>query len=150
MPTSIQPQLTSCLTNILRIATALVPESNWRTLYLEGYIVGSITEVKSWYTTTDTGSRIEYDTFNLEYINEDSNNNEIGNFVEQMRELTYDPVRGAWYTVAIEFYHNNSQPIVRYNYYDLPKFDVAVPFALYKKDLNVFPRPVHLMPDWLK
>ena len=150
MPASIQPTLTTCLTNILRIATTLAPKSNWHTLHIDGYIVGSITEVKSWYTLPSSETRIEYNTFDLDYINEDSDNNEIGNFVEQLRELTYDPARGAWYTVAIDFYRSEIQPSVRYNYYDQPDFSSPVPLTLYKKDLKVFPRPAQALPEWLR
>lgn len=150
MSTSPQPALTTCLANILRIATALVPKSNWHTLHIDGYIVGSITEVKSWYTLSALETRIEYNTFDLDYINEDSDNNEIGNFVEQIRELTYDPARGAWYSVSIDFYSSGIQPSVRYNYYDQPNFSTPVPLTLYKKDLKVFPQPAQTLPEWLK
>lgn len=150
MSSSTQPQIKSCLANILRIATALVPEPNWNTLHIEGYIVGSITEVKSWYTIPGTDTRMEYNTFDLDYINEDSDNNEIGNFVEQLRELTYEPARGAWYTVAIDFYRNGLQPSVRYNYHDRPAFSNPVPLTHYKQDLKVFPRPTQTLPDWLQ
>lgn len=150
MPTSVQLQLESILAHVLRIATDLVPDKQWDMLHIEGYIVGSITEVKSWYTVTSAGARIEFDTFDLEYINEGSDDNEIGTFVEQMRELTYDPARGAWYTVFIDFYRNGLQPSVRYNYYDLPDFSRPMPLTLYKKDLKVFPRPDQTLPDWLR
>lgn len=150
MTPSIQPQLAACLANILRIATALVPQPNWYTLHVEGYIVGSLTEVKTWYTLPGAETRFEYDAFDLDYINEDSDNNEIGNFVEQIRELTYDPARGAWYTVVLDFYRHGPQPSMRYNYYDQPNFSRSVPLTFYQKDLKVFPRPDLTLPDWLK
>ena len=150
MTSSIQPQLADCLTNILRIATALVPKSDWHTLHVEGCIVGSLTEVRTWYTLPGVETRVEYDTFDLNYINEDSDNNEIGNFVEQIRELTYDPIRGAWYTVLLDFDRRGPQPNMHFNYYDQPNFSSPVPLTLYSKDLKVFPRPVQTLPDWLK
>jgi hypothetical protein len=150
MPSSAPSQLAASLTNILRIATALIPEPNWHTIHIEGSIVGSMTEVKTWYTLKDSTDRIPFDTFNLAYINEDSKNNKIGTFVEQMRELTYDPARGAWYTILIDFYRNGVQPSVSYNYYDQPSFGLPVPLSIYKKDLKVFPRPTSAIPEWLK
>lgn len=142
-------KIDSCLAQILRIGTAMVPEKNWYSIYIECHVVESITEVKSWYTIHKEGYRIEYDTFDLDYINEDANNNEIGQFVAQMRDLTANPIRGAWYMISIEFYRNGLPPIIQYNYHDKPIFSIPVPLALYKKDLKVYPRAPQHIPDWL-
>ncbi|UYZ63416.1 hypothetical protein [Hymenobacter weizhouensis] len=144
-----QKEIDFCLTQILRIATTLVPEKNWNLLRIEGYIVGSVTETRSWYTISNNDEEIEYSTFDLDYINEDSDNNAIGNFLEQIRELTYDATRGAWYTIEIRFYKDGRTPTVRYDYYNQPAFEEPIPIALYKQDLKVYPRPAKSIPEWL-
>lgn len=143
-----QQQIDFCLEQILRIATTLVPEKNWSSIHIEGYIVESITEVKSWYVSQKSETRIEFENFDLEYINEDNENNDIGNFVAKLRELTYHPHKGAWYTISIDF-SQNTKPLVAYNYLDAPAFEEPLPVSIYKKDLKVFPRPTEAIPGWL-
>ncbi|MBB4601811.1 hypothetical protein HNQ93_002620 [Hymenobacter luteus] len=141
-------EINFCLEQIFRITKALAPENNWSSIYIEGYIVGSITEVKSWYVLQNTETRIEFETFDLDYINEDTKNNNIGNFIEKLRELTYHPNKGAWYTISIEYTQNN-KPLTAYNYSDIPAFEEPLPLAIYKKDLKLFPRPTEAIPSWL-
>ncbi|RZJ56892.1 MAG: hypothetical protein EOO55_04435 [Hymenobacter sp.] len=142
-------QLADCLAQIFRIATALLPDKAWNTLYLECSIVEAITEVKSWYTVAGSAERIEYDTFDLDYINEDADNNDMGLFIAQLRDLTADAVKGAWYTAIIEFHRNSPKPTIQYNYHDKPFFSQSLPLALYKKDLKVYPRASQHVPEWL-
>nr|GFD13731.1 hypothetical protein [Tanacetum cinerariifolium] len=146
---SASQKLDNCLAQILRIATDLVPDKAWSTLHLECAIVEAVTEVKSWYTVAGSAERIEYDTFDLDYVNEDADANDIGLFVAQLRDLTADTVKGAWYTVSIEFHRNSPRPTIHYNYYDKPAFGHPLPLALYKKDLKVYPRATQHIPDWL-
>lgn len=143
-----QQQIDFCLEQIFRVAAELVPEKDWNAIYIEGYIVESITEVKSWYIGKKTETKIEYDTFDLDYINEDNENNDIGNFIIKLRELTYHPYKGAWYTITIDFVQN-VKPLVTYNYLDAPAFDEPLPLSMYKKDLKIFPRPTESIPSWL-
>ena len=145
-----QQNTKSCLDQILRIAAELVPNKEWHTLFIEGSILGSSTAVKSWYSVVGTDIRVEFSLFDLDYINQDNDNNMVGNFIEQLREVTYEAARGAWYIVEISFHKNVEQPIVQYNYYDAPRFRRPMSIDAYKKDLKVYPRPAHLMPDWLQ
>lgn len=145
-----QQKIQVCLNHILRIAQTLVPDKEWHTLYIEASILGSVTAVKAWYSTTQSSSRTEYSLFDLDYINEDNENNMVGTFVEQLRDMTYDPARGAWYIAHISFHKNIAAPVIEYNYFDEPKFRRPMPPAAYKNDLKVYPRPAHLIPNWLQ
>ena len=143
-----QPQIESCINNIHRIATTLVPDKEWYMLHIEGCIVGSITEIKSWFTLLGSENKTSFDSFDLAYVNDDVDNNQIGGFVEKLREATYEPTMGAWYTVSVDFYKFGSPPVVHYNYYDMPAFSQSIPVKFFQKDLKVYPRSAAL-PDWM-
>lgn len=147
---SVSHEIAACLTYMRRILTDQVPEPNWRRITAEAYVVGTVTEVKSWYTPAGSEQAVEFDNFDLDYVNEDQELHDMGRFVTELRELTYAPERGAWYTASLAFYADRAAPTVHYNYHEQPAFYRALPLSYYRKDLQLYPRPAPLVPDWLQ
>lgn len=145
-----QEDIKKSVAQIQRIVQHLVPNNSWYNIHFEGYIVGTVTEVKAWYTVLGSEEMIEFNAFNIDYINEDAANNSCGIFVEKIREEMYDKSIGSWYTIMIDFYKKDIAPICKFNYSDIPKFEEPLPLSIYKKDLLRFPRPIASIPSWLQ
>jgi hypothetical protein len=69
--------------------------------------------------------------------------------VLDLRRQMYAPSRGAWLSVRITVEPPN-QLQLNVNYNDDPLWSRPVPGSAYRRDLQAFPRPPHLVSGWLR
>lgn len=67
----------------------------------------------------------------------------------ELRRLTYDPARGAWFSVRY-LLNAPSEFRIFYNYDHDPRWDPPAGADVLRRDLAVFPRPPERVPDWLR
>ncbi|MBB5954981.1 hypothetical protein FHS29_001551 [Saccharothrix tamanrassetensis] len=68
---------------------------------------------------------------------------------QEMRQVLYQPGRGAWFSCRCVV----NAPVridITYNFDHDPQFSPPVPAADFARDLKVFPRDEAFVPDWLR
>lgn len=69
--------------------------------------------------------------------------------MRELREGTYEPVRGAWFTARYVIEQSGTYR-VEYDYDNEPALDFPLANSAYASDLAQFPREPRNVPDWLR
>ena len=67
----------------------------------------------------------------------------------ELRRLMYDQERGAWFS-ARYMMNPPGEFQIFYNYDFDPQWEPPIPPALFKRDIETYPRPADKVPDWLR
>lgn len=74
---------------------------------------------------------------------------QAGQALMELRKLMYHPTTGAWLSVRYML-NAPSEFRVFYNYEHDPLWDPPIPPAVFKRDLETYPRPAEKVPGWLR
>lgn len=136
---------------IIRIIQDTIPLNNWSKIRFTASVVNSIVDFNAYYTISVTDSWTEFDIFDLDYVNQNSETNNALNYVLSFREEDYkqNPSRGAFYSLTLDIDRDNPYKL-HIDYKNKPTFSIMTPDSFFMEDIRLFPRTKSNIPDWLQ
>ena len=138
------------LLDIKRIAIDTVPNKEWLKISVTALMVDTYLEFDSQYVLSDNNQWTTFDIFDLEYVNENVDKNDVTEVLQKLRTDIYqkNPSRGAFYSVRVEI-NKDTASILYVDYDNKPTFEGDVPDDWFVKDLRLYPRDAKYIPEWL-
>lgn len=135
---------------IERIAIDTVPDHEWQKIFVTASAVETYKEFDAQYIKTGQDEATSFDIYDLDYVNDDLDNNDVMEFIQKLRDDIYKdkPNRGAFYSVKVEI-SKDKDPILWVDYDSKPTFEGDVPDKYFIKDLKIYPREPKYIPEWL-